>query len=223
MDSRTIRRTARRAATALAASALLAGCGSNTPPPDDATSSGGTPTDTVSASADPAGSVVPLEGDRDLRFRWTLGAGAGADDPVVQVSQRIIVLKDLGYGSPSWTDGRRIRKAAASVATAGVVTPREIAQWTDPQKKAATGVERVLVGAPQVHGSEATVFACTNLRGVPAIHGVAHGGTTTRIELVATGGVWRVSSYDNNASTSSAFLERCSTFGDPPNPMLSGG
>ncbi|GAB3863102.1 hypothetical protein GCM10028801_29930 [Nocardioides maradonensis] len=205
----------------------LAACGSSPKPAPTPTTS--SPAPAASASADPAGSVVPLGGDGDLRFVWKLDAGVDPHDPVIDVARRTIVLMDLGYQSPSWTDRARMTKASAALTTADVVTPREISEWTDPHKRPAVGLMRMLVTKPMVDGAKATVFTCTQLRGVPSISQPVGGdGVPTWIELAARDGVWRVTRYDNNAEWATAgperrFTDRCSAFGKPPNPLLGGG
>lgn len=224
---------ARAALTAclLGTTLALAACGSS---PDAAPTPATSPTTSrpapaASATADPAGRVVPLGGDRDVRFRWTLDAGVDPRDPVVDVARRTIVLMDLGYQSPSWTDRGRIAKARAALTSGQVVTAYDVRRWTDPHKKPGVGLVRMLLAAPVVHGAKATVFACSQLRGVPSISQPLGGdGVPTRIELAAQAGVWRVSSYSNNAAWATAgrearFVKRCDSFGKPPNPLLQNG
>ncbi|MFJ3956658.1 hypothetical protein [Arthrobacter sp. NPDC090010] len=231
MESRTTRPApALTLAAALAVIGLTTtGCNGNDPRPSPtptASVSYSATTPATAATADPAGDVVPLTGDAELRFQWSFAQGAAPADPSVEVAQRLIVLIDLGYGSPSWTDVAKIRTAAAALTTGKVVSEREIKWWSDPRKKPATGVMRVLIDAPQPHGSAVTLFTCTDLRGVPAITTGTTTDQTTRIELVEDNGAWRAVSYDNNASwtspTERAFRERCAKFASLPNPMLSG-
>lgn len=222
----------RRGRTVAVASVLstvalgVSACGGSDPGPTPSTTPTTTVTPSVSASADPAGTVVPLDGDADLRFRWTLDAGVDPHDPIVDVARRTIVLMDLGYQSPSWSDRARITKAVGALTTGDVVSTRMVSDWSDPHKDPAVGLERMLIAKPMVDGAQATVFACTQLRGVPSISQPVGGdGVPTRIELTARAGVWRVSRYDNNASwavagTEGRFVKRCDSFGKPPNPLL---
>lgn len=163
----------------------------------------------------PAARLVPLAGDRDLRFVWQLDPGASRAGGVVDVARRTLVLIDLGYGSRSWVDRRRITRAARAITAGGVVTAREIGSWTNPRKKPADGVAHVLVAAPRITGRHVFVFTCTDLSSVSSIPAV-HGGSLGRMEVADVDGDWRVVKYDNNAQwlghDEQQFLQRCRSY-----------
>lgn len=171
----------------------------------------------MSATAAAGGQAVPLEGDQNITVAWDLDKGAVPADPVVDVARRTLVLMQLGHLSASWTDRATITSAVSALTEGDVVSDSLVADWTDTAKDPARGQLRVLIAAPTVDGAKASVLACINTVGVPAIKADrATTGIMTRIDLAAAEGIWRVSSYDQNtAPTPREFFQRCKTYGAP--------
>lgn len=202
------------AAVAASIALLVAGCSDDEPSPTP------TPTPSRSATADPAGHIVPLDGDQNLRIEWTLEKAASADDPVVEVARRTVVLSLLGKRSPLWTTDRTYASASKALTTTptvldyfGELTPND--RPADPILK---GRVRALLSAPRNDGGKtALVYACLDQRKVIGPPSNSPGPTTVRIDLKEQAGTWRASSVDANFNVGAApgvssFIERCKKF-----------
>jgi hypothetical protein len=197
---------------ALALALLPAAChsGSDTDPTPAVTSSSESPPPTP--TADPAGAVVPLVGEKDAPMDWTLGEGVDAEDPVVDVARQFQTLWEVAPVSVEWSDRVKLTSAAAVLTDGDVVTGDNLDEWANSDKTPAESPVRLLVQATETDGKTATVWTCVDPHAALGLEDT--GSALAEIRLALLDGTWKVTSYDQNTPGAPERVRACNDFDD---------